>query len=46
MAKWIAADKITAKLQHTVLCPNVTGRIMDRIAQSKIVRASSLALVD
>ena len=34
--------------QHniTAVCPNVTGRTKERIAQSKRVRAGSLALVD
>ena len=31
---------------YTVVCPNVTGRTTERIAQSKRSRASSLALVD
>ena len=31
---------------HTVVCPNVTGRTKERIAQSKRARAASLALVD
>ena len=46
MAKWIAAEKAKAGLQHAVVCLNVTGRTMERIAQSKLVRAGSLALVD
>ena len=31
---------------HAVVCPNVTGRAKSRIAQSKRVRAGSLAIVD
>ena len=46
MAKWIAAEKTKAGLRHAVVCPNVTGRTKERIAQSKQARAGSLALVD
>ena len=48
MAKWIAAEKVRAGLRHAVVvvCPNVTGRTKDRIAQSKRARAGSLAIVD
>ena len=46
MAKWIVAEKIKAGLRHAVVCPNVTGRTKERIAQSKRARAGSLALVD
>ena len=46
MAKWIVAEKTKAGLRHAVVCPNVTGRIKRRIAQSKRARAGSLALVD
>ena len=46
MAKLIAAEKTKAGLRHAVVCPNVTGRTMERIAQSKRARAVSLALVD
>ena len=46
MAKWIAAEKNKAGLRHAVVCPNVTGRTKERIAQSKRARAGSLALVD
>ena len=35
MAKWIAAEKARAGLRHAVVCPNVTGRTKERIAQSK-----------
>ena len=35
-----------AGLQYAVPCPNVTGRTKERIAQSKRVRAGSLAIVD
>ena len=35
-----------AGLRHAVVCPNVTGRTKERIAQSKRARAGSLALVD
>ena len=46
MSKWIAAEKAKAGLRHAVVCPNVTGRTRERIAQSKRTRAGSLALVD
>ena len=45
MAKWIAAEKARARLRHAVVCPNVTGRTKERIAQSKRARGSSLATV-
>ena len=35
-----------AGLRHAVVCPNVTGRTRERIAQSKRARAGSLAIVD
>ena len=46
MAKWIVAEEARAGLRHAVVCPNVTGRIKERIAQSKRAHAGSLALVD
>ena len=46
MEKWVPAEKAKAGLRHAVACPNVTGRTKVRIAQSKGVRAGSLALVD
>ena len=46
MAKWIAAEKTKAGLRHAVVCPNVTGRTKESIAQSKRACAGSLALVD
>ena len=46
MAKWIVAEKAKAGLRHAVVCPNVTGRTKERIAQSKRARVRSLALVD
>ena len=46
MVKWIAAEKTKAGLRHAVVCPNVTGSIKERIAQSKRARAGSLAFVD
>ena len=39
MAKWIVAEKTKAGLRHAVVCPNVTGRAKERIAQSKPARA-------
>ena len=44
-AKWIVAEKTKAGLRHAVVCPNVTGRIKKRIAQSKRACAGSLALL-
>ena len=46
MAKLIAAEKARGGLRDAVVCPNVTGRTKERIAQSERVRADSLALVD
>ena len=46
MAKWIAAEEARAGLRHAVVCPNVTRRTKEGIAQSKRARAGSLALVD
>ena len=46
MAKWIAAEKARAGLQHAVVCPNVTERTEERIAQNKRARAGSPAIVD
>ena len=46
MTKWIAAEETRAGLRHAVVCPNVTERTKERIAQSKRARAGSLALVD
>ena len=46
MAKWIVAEKTKAGQRHAVVCPNVTGRTKERIAQSKRARDGSLALVD
>ena len=46
MAKWIVAEKTKAGLRYAVVCPNVTGKTKERIAQSKRVRAGSLAHVD
>ena len=40
----VAAEKARTGLRHTVVCPNVTGRTENRIAQSKLVRAGSLAI--
>ena len=46
MAKRTAAEKVRAGLRHAVLCPKVAGRTKNRTAQSKPVRAGSLAIVD
>ena len=45
MAKWIAAEEARAGLRHAVICPNVTGRTKERVAQSKRARAGPLAFV-
>ena len=48
MTKWVATEKVRAGLRHevvVVVCPNVTGRTKDRIAQSKRVRVGSLAII-
>ena len=45
MAKWIAAENVRAGLRKIRICPNVTGRVKDRIAQSKLARAGSLAII-
>ena len=47
IAKWIAAEKVSAGLWHAVVCLNVTGRTKERrIAQNKRARAGPLAIVD
>ena len=46
MVKWIDAEEARAGLRYAVVCPNVTGRTKERIAQSKRACAGSLALVD
>ena len=43
-AKCIAAEKVRAGLRHAVVCSNVMGKTKKRIAQSKRVRAGSLAI--
>ena len=45
IAKWIAAEKARAGLWHAVVCPNVTRRTKEMIAQSKRARAGSLAIM-
>ena len=39
MVKWTAAEKAGARLRHAVVCPNVTTRIKEGIAQSKQARS-------
>ena len=46
VAKGIVEEKTKAGLRHAVVCPNVTGRAKERIAQSKRARAGPLALAD
>ena len=42
MVKWIAAEKARAGPRYVVVCPSVTGRTKERIAQSKQACAGSL----
>ena len=35
MTKWVAAEKVRTGQRHAVVCPNVTGRAKERIAQSR-----------
>ena len=44
MAKWIAAEKAWTGLRHAVVCPNVMGKVKERIVQSQCARAGSLAI--
>ena len=47
--EWTTACKIIVVVLVSIVfivCPNVTGRTNERIAQSKRVRADSLAKVD
>ena len=46
MMKHIAAEKVRAGPRHAVVCPDVTGRTKDRIAQSKRVRTASFTKGD
>ena len=46
MTKWIAAEKPTVGLRHAVVCPKVTGRTKERVAQRRRARADSLVLID
>ena len=46
IAKWIAEEKVRGGLRHAVVCPRVTGRTKERIAQSKRARAGFLTIVD
>ena len=43
MVRLIAAEKVRAGLRHAIVCPNVTGRTEERIAQSKRACACWLA---
>ena len=45
VAKWIVAEKVRAGVRHRVVCPKVTGRIKDRIAQTKRARAGLLVII-
>ena len=46
MVKWIAAEKAKTGLRYAVVCPSMTGRTKERIAQSKRACAGSLTIVD
>ena len=46
MAKWIVAEKGRAGIRHAVMCPNMMGRMKERIPQSKRARFGSLAIVE
>ena len=46
MTKLIAAERARAALRHAAICPNVTGRTKERVAQSKRARTGLLATVD
>ena len=49
MALIAAAGNVGAGVRHAVICPNVTGRTKDRIAQTskqRAARVGSLAIVD
>ena len=46
MTKWIAAERARAALRHAAICPTVTGRTKERVAQSKRARTGLLAAVD
>ena len=43
--KVIAAEKVRVGLRQAVVCPNMAGRIKERVVQSKRVRTGSLAIV-
>ena len=47
MAKWTATAKARrAVLWHVIVCPNVTGKTKEMIAQSTRARSGSLAKVN
>ena len=46
MTKRIAAERARAAQRHAAICPNVTGRTKERVAQSKRARTGLLAAVD
>ena len=46
MSKLIAAEKARAGRRHAVVCPNMTGRTKERIAQSERACAGSLVIVN
>ena len=46
MANWITVEKDRTGLRYAVVCPNVTERTKERIAQIKGARAGSLTIVD
>ena len=46
MVKWIAAEKVRARLRHAVPCSNVPERTNGMIARSKRVRPESFVIAD
>ena len=46
MTRWIAAERARAALRHAETCRYVTGRIKERVAQSKRARTGLLATID
>ena len=46
VTKWIAAERARAALRHAAICPNMTGRTKERVAQSKRARAGLFATLD
>ena len=45
MAKWIAVDRVRARLQHVVVCRNGTRWPKEKIARNRRAHAGSFAIV-